>query len=144
VEHHAHPSTHEDPDYHEGAHGFWGWYARFLWKYSTLWQWIAMAAVFNLLLHGVGLSLGQLWLYWLGPQIVSTIQLFAVGTYWPHRQGPFEGHGPTRARTLALPTWLSFLACFHFGYHYEHHASPWVPWWRLPAARRLRRQNPQL
>ncbi|MDT8325299.1 MAG: fatty acid desaturase, partial [Bacteroidota bacterium] len=31
---------------------------------------------------------------------------------------------------------FSFLTCYHFGYHEEHHTRPGVPWWRLPAARR--------
>ena len=32
---------------------------------------------------------------------------------------------------LDLHPVLSLLACFHFGYHYEHHARPDLPWWRL-------------
>jgi beta-carotene ketolase (CrtW type) len=32
---------------------------------------------------------------------------------------------------------VSLLTCFHFGYHHEHHDTPWVPWWKLPAQRRL-------
>lgn len=27
---------------------------------------------------------------------------------------------------------LSFLTCYYFGYHLEHHLYPNVPWWRLP------------
>ena len=29
------------------------------------------------------------------------------------------------------PAWASFLSCYHFGRHLEHHAFPGVPWWRL-------------
>lgn len=139
-EHHREPSTEADPDYHEprgrqsfGA--FWRWYAGFLFEYATVWQFVWMGAVFNVALHGLGLNFWRLWLFWIAPVVLSTVQLFAVGTYLPHRQGTFEGHGPTRTRTVALPTWASFLACYHFGYHFEHHAWPFVPWWRLPEAR---------
>ena len=60
-----------------------------------------------------------------------------VGTWLPHREGNgrFIGHGPTKTRTVELPPPLSLLVCFHFGYHYEHHAWPWVPWWRLQTLR---------
>jgi beta-carotene ketolase (CrtW type) len=27
------------------------------------------------------------------------------------------------------------VSCYFFGYHLEHHAYPYLPWWRLPAAR---------
>jgi len=27
------------------------------------------------------------------------------------------------------------LACFHFGYHREHHDHPYLPWFALPTAR---------
>ena len=26
-----------------------------------------------------------------------------------------------RARSNDMPTWLSLITCFHFGYHHEHH-----------------------
>jgi beta-carotene ketolase (CrtW type) len=32
---------------------------------------------------------------------------------------------------------LSLLACFHFGYHREHHDNPSLSWYQLPAARAL-------
>lgn len=138
--HHDHPSTERDPDYHEGRGGVIGWYLRFVWSYATWRQLIAMAIAFNVLHHGLGLSLGRLWVFWILPQVLSTVQLFVVGTWLPHREGggPFEGDGPTRARSLRVPRWVSFLACYHFGYHFEHHAWPFVPWWRLPEARRRR------
>ena len=36
---------------------------------------------------------------------------------------------------VAVPL-VSFVSCYHFGYHWEHHVAPHVPWWRLPEARR--------
>ena len=48
-------------------------------------------------------------------------------------------HDPMRHRLRIIhrgqnrrerPVWLSFLTCYHFGYHLEHHRYPWVLWWR--------------
>jgi len=54
----------------------------------------------------------------------------------PHRnqRDPLNQCDP---ESLALPTWLSLLACFHFGYHREHHEHPDLPWYELPAQRQL-------
>ena len=55
----------------------------------------------------------------------------------PHRE-PIGGHtNPHAARSSGFPPWLSFLACYHFGYHLTHHTFPWLPWWRLPMGRRV-------
>jgi len=35
-----------------------------------------------------------------------------------------------------LPEWLSLLACYHFGYHLEHHQDPQLAWHELPRRRR--------
>ncbi len=134
-EHHAHPASHDDPDYHEGGGGFFGWYARFFLRYATVTQFVVMAIVFNALHHGLQIPLQRLWLFWIVPQLLSTLQLFGVGTWWPHRDGEYEDDAH-RARSLDLPVWASFFACYHFGYHHAHHASPWVPWWQLPREHR--------
>nr|MBA2748547.1 fatty acid desaturase [Tatlockia sp.] len=44
------------------------------------------------------------------------------------------------AQTNPLPTWLSFITCYHFGYHYEHHEHPDVPWWGLPKVFQMQRE----
>jgi beta-carotene/zeaxanthin 4-ketolase len=138
-EHHAHPVTADDPDYHGGeADRFWPWYARFFLRYATATQFVVMGIVFNVLHHAFGVGLVELWLFWILPQVLSTFQLFGVGTWLPHRSGPYEVDDHHHARSLSLPPLASFLACYHFGYHYEHHAYPFVPWWRLPAARAAR------
>lgn len=136
--HHRVPSTAEDPDYHESAGGMLRWFLGFVREHATVRQFVVLGLVFNVLHHGFGFGLVRLWLFWILPQLSSALQLFFFGTWLPHREGAFEGHGPTKTRSLAYPAWLSFLACYHFGYHYEHHAWPFVPWWRLPRARRLR------
>ncbi len=135
MSHHAHPGAPgEDPDFHDGkSSGFWSWYAHFLFGYVTVWQILGMALVFNLLQHVVGLSVGHLLLFWVAPSLLSTIQLFYFGTFLPHRGQHTNRHN---ARSNAYGTMVSFLTCYHFGYHHEHHEYPWVPWWHLPTARR--------
>ncbi len=137
-EHHDHPGTEDDPDFHDGTHrSFWGWYGTFLWRYLSIWQIVGMAIIFNILLHGVGIPESRLIVFWVLPSLLSTLQLFYFGTYLPHRdhhgeEGWRDAH---HARTSAWPTWLSFITCYHFGYHWEHHAYPHAPWWLLPTVR---------
>jgi beta-carotene ketolase (CrtW type) len=136
-EHHAHPGeAGEDPDFHDGDHpGFWRWYLHFVFGYVGLLQIIGMAVAFNVLSHLIGIPEPNLLLFWVAPALLSTLQLFYFGTYLPHREPHADGD-PHNARSNAYPPWLSFLTCYHFGYHREHHEHPGVPWWRLPAMRR--------
>lgn len=139
--HHRHPGTADDPDFHaEGRPGFWPWYLRFVGHYVRIAQVAAMAAVFNGLQHGLRLDQRNLLLFWVLPSLLSTLQLFYFGTWLPHREGaPFaDAH---RARSNAYGAFASLVSCFHFGYHWEHHAAPSVPWWRLPEARRAAAQT---
>lgn len=137
-EHHAHPASDHDPDYHTPNHPV-RWYLRFLARYATLTQFVLMGAAYNAMHYGLGIRYETLWAFWIAPQVLSTIQLFAAGTWWPHRPGAYETDDGHHARSLDVHPLWSFLACYHFGYHYEHHAYPFVPWWRLPAARRERK-----
>lgn len=128
--HHRHAATGPDPDWHPG--GFWVWYYSFARHYITLWQIVAMAITYNL---------AKLWLpsenlifYWMAPAVLSTIQLFYFGTYQPHR-GEHAAADPHKAHSQPPHHFWAFLSCYFFGYHYEHHAMPWLPWYRLPAAR---------
>jgi beta-carotene/zeaxanthin 4-ketolase len=71
-------------------------------------------------------------LFWAFPLILSSLQLFYFGTFLPHRQ-PLEGYNNFhRANSTQLPIFLSFLSCYHFGFHQEHHEFPYIPWWQLP------------
>lgn len=136
-EHHRFPASDSDPDFHDGIHRkLVLWYLHFMREYLS-WQQVAgMALVFNVLHHLAGISLVSLLLLWVLPALLSTAQLFYFGTYLPHRE-PADGYrDPHRAESNAYPPWLSFISCYHFGYHYEHHEFPSVPWWQLPAARR--------
>jgi beta-carotene/zeaxanthin 4-ketolase len=137
--HHAQPSEQEDPDYWPE----WGvaWYFRFMLQYLTPMPIILVACTYHFLAHGVGLSIPRLIGMWIVPQIFSSAQLFYFGTYLPHRPGrPFEGTGLTKARSNKYSIGVSLLTCYHFGYHFEHHAAPYVPWWALPKLRKQIRE----
>ena len=135
--HHDHPArSGDDPDFHDGKRrGFFAWYFSFMWNYLSVVQFVGMALIFNVLAHLVGVSEVKLVVFWVLPSLLSTVQLFYFGTYLPHRE---EGGYPDehRARSNNYSPWLSFLTCYHFGYHLEHHAAPSAPWWRLPEVRK--------
>jgi beta-carotene ketolase (CrtW type) len=129
--HHAAPATDRDPDYTgQGPAGFWRWFARFMLRYATWTQLVTIAIIYNLL--RLRYDDATLWLFWAGPPLLASLQLFFFGTYLPHRT-PHDDLGPHRARTLPAIHSLAMLSCYFFGYHREHHESPSTPWWRLYA-----------
>jgi beta-carotene ketolase (CrtW type) len=132
--HHRAPGTQEDPDFHDGArtHPV-GWYLTFLRRYIRWPQIVGMAIIFNVFAHLLHIPEQRLLLFWVAPSLLSTVQLFYFGTYLPHRGEEHADHH--HARSNELPPWLSLLTCYHFGYHWEHHEWPQVPWWRLPSWR---------
>lgn len=134
--HHAHSGTPlKDPDFHDGAHrGFWRWYAHFMLHYLNWNQWLTQSAIFMILYLVLRVPHERILLFWALPSILSTFQLFYFGTYRTHRDGAFVDHH--RARSDDFPGWLSFITCYHFGYHLEHHRSPGTPWYRLPKLKR--------
>ena len=123
-EHHRHVHSDADPDFHKG--NFFNWYFHFITAYLSWWQVVAMAAIFNLL--KLWIEPENLLLYWVIPSLLSTLQLFYFGTYLPHRGEPNNKH---HSRSLKKNHLFSFLSCYFFGYHYEHHDSPATPWWKL-------------
>jgi beta-carotene/zeaxanthin 4-ketolase len=129
--HHRFPTGDRDPDFHENQN-FGVWYFHFMKGY---WSWsgfFAMLAI-GLFLHGVlHVAFANLLLFWLLPLAFSSLQLFYFGTFLPHRRSEEGYEAPYYSRTHSLPSILSFLTCYHFGYHYEHHQYPQVPWWQLP------------
>jgi beta-carotene ketolase (CrtW type) len=136
--HHAHPGTADDPDFHAPRpHAFVPWFLQFFRAYFGWRQLAVLAAVACVYLVWGARPLNLL-LFWAVPALLSALQLFTVGTWLPHRHRAGTNHDFVdvhRARTLAWPWTASLLACFHFGLHLEHHQSPHVPWWRLPALR---------
>ncbi len=132
--HHRFPGRKKDPDFHNGQDtGFFAWYFHFMRQYIHLSQIIGMAVLFNLLLHVLGVPLWRLLLFWVLPSFLSTIQLFYFGTFLTHKQPKNGFTNQHHAKSNDYPVWLSFLTCFHFGYHLEHHQFPRTPWYALPA-----------
>ncbi len=130
--HHAAPASAMDPDFHDGDPRFFAWYVAFLRRYVTPWQVLRMALLYQVLTLALGVSPARALAHWALPAVASTVQLFAFGTWRPHRE-PSGGHtNAHRARSETWPPWLLFVTCWNFGLHHEHHAAPWVPWWRLP------------
>lgn len=135
--HHATPAAQGDPDFHDGKNrNLFAWFFRFLWHYRTIRPFLFFGVVHAIVVHGLGLPWQAFAFGWAGPALLSSFQLFYFGTYLPHRERE-GGYNDQRAFSNEYPTWLSLLTCFHFGYHYEHHKAPFVPWWKLPQARRF-------
>ncbi|MBK0402193.1 fatty acid desaturase [Adhaeribacter sp. BT258] len=123
-QHHHFVATEKDPDYHGG--NFWLWYFSFLKQYITWPQMLAMAVTFNLLKYFFPLE--NVVLYWMLPAIFATFQLFYFGTYQPHKG---EHENKHKSTTLKRNHVWAFVSCYFFGYHYEHHDKPFLPWWKL-------------
>jgi len=125
-EHHKYVATEKDPDY--AFKGFVGWYLKFVREYVSLWQILYMAITFNIL--KLFLPTPNLILFWIIPSLLSTLQLFYFGTYLPHR-GEHAPDNEHKARSQEKNHLWAFISCYFFGYHFEHHNTPWVPWWQL-------------
>lgn len=140
--HHRDPASGNDPDFHDGEHkSLHAWYLNFMRRYVTWKQVLGMAIVFNILHHVFGISLYNLLTFWALPALLSSLQLFYFGTYLPHREAA-AGYGDYHhARSNDYSTFLSFVTCYHFGYHWEHHEYPHIPWWRLPQVRKRAKQS---
>jgi len=125
-EHHRYVATDKDPDYHGG--NFFAWYYSFLKQYITWQQILLMALTFNLL--KLFFPVENIVLFWIIPSVLATFQLFYFGTYLPHR-GEHEIDNRHKSSTQSKNHVWAFLSCYFFGYHYEHHEKPYVPWWQL-------------
>lgn len=138
LEHHKHHNlsgTLEDPDFADSYdHGFLRWFYSFIVGYCSLAQ---LTRIFSMLVSMLfmGIGLLQISLFWGVPALLSAVQLFYFGTYRPHRIEAEEFEDEHRARSSQWGIIYSFLSCYHFGYHLEHHRYPWVPWWALPRVR---------
>lgn len=134
--HHANPATDRDPDFAEdGDERPLRWLLAFMKRYYS-WFNFSVMFVYVMIAWWLSGSYPGMFLYFAIPAWISAGQLFMFGIYLPHRTPPGGHTHPHRTVTLDYPEWLSFLACYHFGYHEEHHDYPGAPWWRLPAVRR--------
>ena len=142
-QHHHQPGRAGDPDFHDGIRkSAFSWYLKFMGVYLDAKQkivlFIFMSIVFYTLKDGFHISIANLFLFWLLPVLLSSVQLFFFGTYLPHREHPARYNNPHYAISSNYPIVLSFLTCYHFGYHQEHHEYPLLPWYKLPSARKVR------
>lgn len=140
--HHHHPGSDTDPDFHDGKHrNFFAWYFHFMkgyWSWSRL---LGLMLIFNIISYTIHISERNLTLFWVIPPILSSLQLFYFGTFLPHRE-PKNGYDNIHfAQSTPLPIFWSFITCYHFGYHREHHEYPHVPWWRLPVIYKTNRDS---
>ncbi|MEY4430711.1 MAG: hypothetical protein RLZZ533_647, partial [Cyanobacteriota bacterium] len=141
--HHRHTAGAADPDFHpDPTAGPGRWYLRFMAGYLTPGQMLRLLTVWGALVLFTWPANHACWLNLLLfcslPLALSSLQLFVFGTYLPHRRQRSAGAAVGPA-SLDWPAWLSLLACFHFGYHREHHDRPDLAWFELPSLRRQRR-----
>lgn len=133
--HHQFPGTEKDPDH--SISGFLLWYFQFMKSYQVGWQvWISLAGIsfgFSIL-TALQIPFANLILFWILPMVASSLQLFTFGIFLPHRKTEEGYHDSHAAQSIGLPVVLSFITCYHFGYHWEHHQYPYLPWYRLPQA----------
>ena len=137
--HHRHSGEAADPDFHaERPRAFWPWYWRFFRQYFGWAQVGAIATVVTIYALVLRAPILNILLFWALPSIASSAQLFTFGTWLPHRHKDEPFRDRHNARSLEYGWLLSLAACFHFGYHVEHHRSPHSPWWALPKVRAKR------
>jgi beta-carotene/zeaxanthin 4-ketolase len=133
-QHHKHPASELDPDYHNGRHkNFFSWYFNFMCSYWNWLRFLGLVAVFHFMHRILHVPESNLILFWILPSVLSSVQLFYFGTFLPHKEPPAGYQNPYRAQSIYRPWFWSFITCYHFGYHREHHEFPHVPWWGLPA-----------
>ncbi|HEV7436890.1 MAG TPA: fatty acid desaturase [Pseudorhizobium sp.] len=136
--HHRHAGTVDDPDFDvEHPDRFWLWYFRFFRHYFGWREFGVLTVAVVIYLIILRERFPTMLVFWALPALLSSVQLFYFGTYRPHRIEEETFIDRHRARSNDFSPLVSLLTCFHFGYHHEHHDTPWVPWWKLPAQRRL-------
>lgn len=139
--HHHHPASNIDPDFHNGKYkNFYAWYVYFLKGYWNWKQVIGLTLLFYVASYVFHIAENNLTLFWIVPSILSSLQLFYFGTFLPHKEPKSGYQNIHRAQSNPLPVFWSFITCYHFGYHEEHHECPHVPWWNLPQIYRRKQE----
>ncbi|HBE17161.1 MAG TPA: beta-carotene ketolase [Cyanobacteria bacterium UBA11149] len=139
-QHHHYPGQIRDPDFHDGIHRHpLRWYLKFIGEYLPLSQFIILGSSWGLIFYILNqifdISLVNFIVFWILPLLLSSIQLFYFGTYLPHGGNEKDSSNSHHAHSTNYPIFWSFLTCYHFGYHWEHHEYPNIPWYRLPEIR---------
>ena len=132
--HHAQTGiVQEDPDFHKGDPAFHKWFLSFMAEYTDLRQAVKLT-MFIEALRNSGAPDGNIYVYIAACGILSALQLFYFGTYIPHK--PPQNHDEEvmnweKSKSSSKGKLESFLTCYHFDCHYEHHAFPHIPWFDL-------------
>jgi beta-carotene/zeaxanthin 4-ketolase len=138
--HHRAPGSADDPDFDaDHPRHFGRWYLTFLRRYFGWQSGLYVSTVVTLYWLVLGARVENIVLLYGLPAIASSLQLFYFGTFRPHRHEDERFADRHNARSEGFGPMASLFTCFHFGYHHEHHLSPDVPWWALPARRRTAR-----
>lgn len=139
-EHHAHTGYLEkDPDFHGGNPSFLAWAGKFMKRYLTIKQMV----ILNLMVGAIQLSgapYKNMVIFLLCAGLISAVQLFYFGTFVPHKP-PKEDPGKVMIWEKSNPTWAttrlaSWVTCYHFDCHVEHHANPRLSWYELWSQRK--------
>ena len=134
--HHQFPESKNDPDFSPNSDtNFVNWYANFIGNYINTSQ-LMRLMIGWLIIYGLASMIDEtpidnMLTFCVVPLVLSSLQLFIVGTWMPHRRGK-NGSSSATPRSLSLNPIVSFAACYHFSYHREHHESPSTPWFELP------------
>ncbi len=136
-QHHQQPGQAGDLDFHNC--NCFIWYLKFMKGYlnfrQIVVQFLGLGTTFITLHFGLHIPVPNLFLFWILPIFFSTTQLFYFGTYLPHRSSNAENSH--QATSSNYPLIWSFLTCYHFGYHWEHHEYPFLAWYDLPSVRQV-------
>ncbi len=140
--HHHYPASDRDPDFHNGQHTHPVlWYLCFMSRYWSWQRFTGLLLIYQFAHIVLHLSNVNLLLFWILPSILSSVQLFYFGTFLTHQE-PAEGFNNChRTQSNPLPVLWSFITCYHFGYHEEHHEHPHISWWQLPSIHRASSQH---
>ncbi|MGB3239097.1 MAG: fatty acid desaturase, partial [Geitlerinemataceae cyanobacterium] len=137
--HHRHPGREGDPDYsqkHQNNPVL--WYINFMIEYMKFkhsWvQMVAMTALFHSLHLFLHINIWNVLFFWALPMIFSSAQMFYFGVFLPHREPEGGYTNRHHAQSSYFSVFWSFVTCYHFGYHWEHHEFPHLPWYKLPSA----------
>jgi beta-carotene ketolase (CrtW type) len=92
-----------------------------MWEYTTLLQ-IAKIILASQVLQALGVPYANLCVYMAGAPLLAAFRLFYFGTYLPHLPPDSSTiMGWQKSHSSDDPSWLTFLKCYHFGLHWEHH-----------------------
>jgi beta-carotene ketolase (CrtW type) len=95
-----------------------------MWEYTTFLQ-VAKIVLASQVLQLLGVPYANLCVYMAAAPLLAAFRLFYFGTYLPH----LPPDNTTimnwqKSHSSEDPSWLTFLKCYNFGLHWEHHR--WV------------------